>query len=102
AQLTLYNPGSTMADRPDAAVGPMSLLDPLDLASLEPAERASPRMPIPTRFVSSDEFLPSPQTVKQREVEARLKELGSKLARHQGMTRRRFFGTAAGMTSAFV
>ena len=80
----------------------MSLLDPFDLAPLEPAERASPRMPIPTRFVSSDEFLPSPQTPKQREVEARLKELGSRLARHQGMTRRRFFGTAAGMTSAFV
>jgi predicted TIM-barrel fold metal-dependent hydrolase len=80
----------------------MSLLDPLDFAALEPAERASPRTPVPTRFVSSDEFLPSPQTPKQREVEVRLKDLGSRLARHQGMTRRRFFGTAAGMASAFV
>ena len=80
----------------------MPLLDPLDIASLEPAERSSPRTPIPTRFVSSDEFLPSPQTSKQREVESRLRALGSKLARQQGMSRRRFFGTAAGMASAFV
>ncbi|MET0442776.1 MAG: amidohydrolase family protein, partial [Casimicrobiaceae bacterium] len=80
----------------------MSLLDPLDLASLEPAERTSPRTPIPTRFVSSDEFLPSPQTPKQREVQARLTDLGTMLARQQGVSRRRFFGTAAGMASAFV
>ena len=62
----------------------MSLLDPLDFTALEPAERASPRTPIPTRFVSSDEFLPSPQTAKQREVESRLKELGTRLARQPG------------------
>ena len=55
----------------------MSLLDPLDFAALEPAERASPRTPIPTQFVSSDEFLPAPQTAKQREVEARIKALGT-------------------------
>jgi predicted TIM-barrel fold metal-dependent hydrolase len=80
----------------------MSLLDPEELSALEPAERVSFRSPIPTRFVASDEFLPSPQTRKQREVEARLKSLGSELARRQGMTRRRFFGTAAGMAAAFV
>jgi hypothetical protein len=80
----------------------MSLLDPLDPTTLERAEHRSPRTPIPTRFVASDEFLPSPQTPKQREVELRLKELGARLARHQGMSRRRFFGTAAGMASAFV
>jgi hypothetical protein len=42
------------------------------------------------------------QTPKQREVEARIKALGSELARHQGLTRRRFFKTAAGMAAAFV
>ena len=80
----------------------MSLLDPEDLAALEPAERTPFRSPIPTRFVSSDEFLPGARTDKQREVEARMKALGTTLARRQGMSRRRFFGTAAGMAAGFV
>src|SRR4030095_4420281 len=71
-------------------------------ATLQPAERAAFRSPIPTRFVSSDEFLPGPQSENQKRVEARLTVLGSELAKKQGMTRRRFFGTAAGMAAAFV
>jgi predicted TIM-barrel fold metal-dependent hydrolase len=46
--------------------------------------------------------MPAPQTEKQREFEARIKEYGKELARHQGMTRRSFFKTAAGMAAAFV
>jgi hypothetical protein len=80
----------------------MPSLDPEELAQLLPAETASFASPIPTRFVSSDEFMPLPQTGKQREVEARVKELGSQLAKHQGVSRRRFFQTAAGMAAAFV
>ncbi len=80
----------------------MSQLDPQELDQLLPAETAAFPSPIPTQFVSSDEFLPSPQTAKQKQVEARIKETGSKLARHQGMSRRRFFQTAAGMAAAFA
>jgi hypothetical protein len=80
----------------------MSLLDPSELAALQPAESASFRSPIPTQFVSSDEFLPGAQTDKQRKVEARIKELGSTLAKRQGISRRRFFRTASGMAAAFV
>ena len=80
----------------------MSVLDPEALAGLRPAETSAFPAPIPTQFVSSDEFLPGPQTENQRRVEARIKELGSTLARHQGMTRRRFFRTASGMAAAFV
>ncbi len=80
----------------------MARLDPKDLESLLPAETSSFAAPIPTQFVSSDEFLPGPQTENQKRVEARIKELGSRLARHQGMGRRRFFKTAAGMAAAFV
>ena len=69
---------------------------------LLPAETASFASPIPTQFVSSDEFMPLPQTPKQKQVEARVRELGSQLARHQGLSRRRFFQTAAGMAAAFV
>ena len=69
---------------------------------LLPAETSSFPSPIPTQFVSSDEFTPQPQTAKQREVEARIKELGNRLAKHQGVSRRKFFQTAAGMAAAFV
>jgi uncharacterized protein len=56
---------------------------------LLPAETSSFASPIPTQFVSSDEFAPLPQTAKQKEVEARIKELGNRLAKHQGVSRRR-------------
>ena len=46
--------------------------------------------------------MPPPQTRKLREVEARIRELGARLAKHQGMSRRRFFETAAGMAAAFI
>jgi hypothetical protein len=46
----------------------MPSLDLAELAQLLPAETASFAAPIPTRFVSSDEFMPLPQTVRQREV----------------------------------
>jgi hypothetical protein len=52
--------------------------------------------------VSSDEFMPAPQTPRQREFESRVKQIGSTMARRLGMTRRRFFQTAAGMAAAFV
>ena len=57
--------------------------------------------PIPTQVVSSDEYLPAPQSEKQREVEARLKDLGSLLANRHGMSRRKFFQTASGMAASY-
>jgi uncharacterized protein len=80
----------------------MPTLDPDELAQLLPAETAAFASPIPTQFVSSDEFMPLSQTVKQKRVEARMRELGGRLAKHQGLSRRRFFQTAAGMAAAFV
>ena len=77
----------------------MSLLDPREIATLLPAETSSFPAPIPTQFVSSDEFMPGPQTENQRRVEARIKKIGARLAKHQGTTRRRFFKTAAGMAA---
>jgi predicted TIM-barrel fold metal-dependent hydrolase len=80
----------------------MGWLDPEELRQLLPAETAAFPSPIPTQSVSSDEFMPTPQTVKQREFEARVKQYGAELARKQGMSRRGFFKTAAGMAAAFV
>jgi uncharacterized protein len=80
----------------------MNLLDPEELKQLLPAETHSFAGPIPTQSVSSDEFMPRPQTQAQRQVEARMKELGGDLARKHGVTRRRFFQTASGMAAAFL
>jgi len=46
--------------------------------------------------------MPAPQTRRQKEFEARIKEMGAELAKRFGMTRRRFFKTAGGMAAAFV
>lgn len=80
----------------------MNLLDPEELKQLRPAETHSYAGPIPTQSVSSDEFMPRPQSPAQREVEARVKALGDGLAAKQGITRRRFFQTASGMAAAFL
>jgi predicted TIM-barrel fold metal-dependent hydrolase len=78
------------------------MLTPEELKHLEGAEKLAFRSPIPTRPISSDEFMPGPQTEKQREFEGRLKQYGSELARRHGVSRRRFFQSAAGMAAAFV
>ncbi len=80
----------------------MKFLSDRQLRALLPAETSSFPSPVPTQIVSSDEYLPIPQTEKQREVEARLKDMSHRLAKRQGMSRRRFFQTAAGMAASFV
>src|SRR5438552_12232346 len=80
----------------------MKFLTDEQLRTLLPAETASFPSPVPTQIVSSDEYLPVPQTEQQRQVEARLKELSDGLAKRQGLSRRRFFQTAAGMATSFV
>ena len=80
----------------------MRFLSQDEIDRLSPAETSAFPGPIPTQIVSSDEYLPTPQTADQRKVEARLKDLGERLAKHQGLSRRAFFRTAAGMASAFV
>ena len=79
----------------------MGFLTEEELGRLRGAETLF-RSPIPVQSVASDEFLPAPQTAKQREFEARVKALGARLARRQGMSRRAFFRTAGGMAAAFV
>jgi hypothetical protein len=73
-----------------------------ELAELIPSELLRHHTPIPTRIVSSDEFYPDPQNPRQREVEARLLAMADDLGRKQGMDRRQFFQTAAGMAASFV
>ncbi len=56
--------------------------------------------PIPTRIVSNEEFVPLPQTSEQREFEFRLNELCEKHATAQGVSRRDFLRSGAGMAAA--
>lgn len=79
----------------------MSMLSPEEISRLRSAESLFPS-PIPVQSVSSDEFMPGPQTPRQREFEQRVKRMGAQTAKRLGISRRRFFQTAAGMATAFL
>jgi uncharacterized protein len=73
-----------------------------ELAQLSFADELLFRSPIPTRSVSSEEFMPTRQNKKQKEFETRLKAYGNELAKYQGVSRRKFFQTSSGMAAAFL
>ena len=79
-----------------------SQLTDKELAELLPSEMLPHRTPVPTQMVSSDEFYPDPQNARQRDVEAHLLAMADDLGKKQGLDRRRFFQTAAGMAASFV
>ena len=80
----------------------MSFLTKDELDALMPAEMLPHTTPIPTQIVSSDEYIPAPQSERQKEVEARLLAMSEEIGTRQGMDRRTFFQSAAGMAAAFV
>ena len=79
----------------------MSWLSQDEMSRLDSAESIFPS-PIPVQSVSSDEFMPAPQSVRQKAFEARVKALGTELSQRLGISRRRFFQTSAGMAAAFL
>src|SRR5690349_20173804 len=94
--------GTHRNDRTKGGDPMSSQLTPEELATLMPSELVAHQTPIPTQIVSSDEFYPDPQNERQREVEARLLAMADDLGGKQGLGRRRFFQTAAGMAASFV
>jgi hypothetical protein len=80
----------------------MHFLSDDELKQLVGAEESAFPSPVPTQIVSSDEYLPSPQTKEQKEVEARLIEVTDRARKKLGFSRRRFFQTASGMAASFV
>ncbi len=58
--------------------------------------------PIPTRIASNEEFIPPPQSPELKEVEARLTALSDAAAKNQGLSRRNFLRTGAGMAAALT
>jgi uncharacterized protein len=68
----------------------------------DPAEGEPFQAPVPTRMVSNGEYMPHPQTDKQKQVEQRVKEIADKASKKLGITRRRFLETTGGMAASFI
>src|SRR5262245_58587474 len=73
------------------------------LAVLTPADEADRlHAPVPTQMVSNGEYMPYPQTEKQKQVEQRVKELADTVSKKLGLTRRQFLATSGGMAACFL
>jgi predicted TIM-barrel fold metal-dependent hydrolase len=60
------------------------------------------RLPIPARIASNEEFVPPPQSPEQKEYEARALAISDAAAKRQGVGRREFLRSNAGMAAALL
>jgi hypothetical protein len=58
--------------------------------------------PVPTQMVSNGEYMPVPQTEKQKRVEARIQELADSASKKLGISRRQFLASQGGMAASFL
>ncbi|HET6981514.1 MAG TPA: hypothetical protein VFI53_05195 [Myxococcaceae bacterium] len=58
--------------------------------------------PIPTQNISNGEYQPKPQSEKQKEVEARIKEYADGAAKKLGVSRRDFLMSSGGMAASLM
>src|SRR5438270_7248223 len=72
------------------------------LAHVAPAEAEPFHGPVPTRMVSNGEYMPHPQTMEQKRVEARVKELATRAAKRLDVSRRAFLGSTGGLAASFI
>src|SRR6266851_3546862 len=68
------------------------------LEHVAPAESEPFQGPVPTRMISNGEYMPFPQTQKQKQVEERADHAAKKL----GISRRRFLESSGGMAASFI
>ena len=79
------------------------LLDETQIAKLARADETEPLgSPIPTRMISNGEYMPVPQTDKQKQVEARMEELTETVSKKLGVDRRTFLTSPGGMAAALI
>src|SRR6059036_2012961 len=79
------------------------LLDEEQIAQCARADEAETfRSPIPTQMVSNGEYMPVPQTQKQKQMEERIKELAESASRKLGISRRRFLAGSGGMAASLL
>jgi uncharacterized protein len=79
-----------------------SLLSDAQLAQCSRADMGTPRTPVPTQLVSNGEYMPLPQSLQQKQVEARVQELAEGASRKLGVSRRHFLTTTGGMAASFL
>ncbi len=79
-----------------------SLLTAAELAQCVRADRAPAGAPIPTQMVSNGEYMPAPQSEKQKHVAARIAELAESASQKLGLSRRRFLAGSGGMAASFL
>src|SRR5438046_1106616 len=77
-------------------------LSDAQLERCAPAETEPFQGPVPTRMISNGEYMPFPQTAKQRQVEFRVKELADKASKKLAMTRRQFLESTGGLAASFL
>lgn len=58
--------------------------------------------PMPTQIVSNEEFIPRPQTEKQKQVEHFIQEMSEVRAKKLGMDRRAFMASSMGLATCFL
>lgn len=58
--------------------------------------------PLPTQAVSNEEFVPRPQTERQRQLEGLIREMGEARARKLNMDRRAFMASSMGLATCFA
>ena len=79
------------------------LLDDEQVAQCERADVAEPlRSPVPTRMISNGEYMPAPQTDKQKRVEARIEELADDGEQEAGHQPAAVPGGSGGMAAALL
>jgi len=92
-----------MAQRPPDTREADSWFSDEQLAQVEPSETGETLLaPVPTRMVSSGEYMPHPQTEEQKRVEHRIKELADTASKKLGMNRREFLSSSGGMAACFL
>jgi predicted TIM-barrel fold metal-dependent hydrolase len=58
--------------------------------------------PMPTQIVSNEEFIPRPQTPKQKQVENLITEMSEVRSKKLGLDRRAFMATSMGLATCFL
>src|SRR5262245_40435469 len=58
--------------------------------------------PMPTQIVSNEEFIPRPQTPRQKQVEHLIGEMSAANAKKLGMDRRAFMASSMGLATCFL
>ena len=72
------------------------------LDHVAPAENEPFQGPVPTRMISNGEYMPHPQTEKQKHVEQRVQEIADMAAKRLGVSRRQFLASSGGMAASFM